>query len=148
LDEITSLMDQVIRSIWSTTMDLAPGRVPGDPEPRWTEPPLTASVDITGDWQGTVMITCQEALVRRFSGILFGLDPVKLELKDLEDSLAELVNIAGGNLKSCLGATCRLSLPLTGRGSGMGTVQDERTKRLSFICEGYPFLVTIMSVEK
>ena len=147
MDDLSPVLDQIIRSIWDTTLGLPIVRVPGDPVPSWTEPPLTASVEITGQWHGRVILSTPEALVHRIARHLFGSEPATLERSDLEDSLRELVNITGGNLKSCLPQPCHLALPVMVRPDEEKSPSLEpgasAACRLSFVCEEQPLMVTV-----
>jgi hypothetical protein len=107
-----SILDEVTRSIWSTAFGKSLDRVPGDPIPEWSQPPVAAAIDLRGDWNGTLSLSCDPALASRLAATLFGPERLDLGRSEWEDAIRELVNIVGGNLKSTLGPRCRLSIPL------------------------------------
>jgi chemotaxis protein CheX len=72
---------------------------------------LTFSVDVHGNWEGTVSLTCAarvgEEMTRRMLAMPEAEDVDPL---DLEDALGEVVNVIGGNVKSLVDG-CTLGLP-------------------------------------
>ncbi len=77
---------------------------------------LTACVQISGDWEGAVVVDCTEVLARRVTGSMFGLEPDGASPEDVLDAIGEVANVAGGNVKALLGAECALSLPTVTEG--------------------------------
>ena len=147
MDDLAPMLDRITRTVWTTALGLQIGRVPGDPLPSWDQPPISASIDIRGEWNGTVLLSAPEALIRRFARILFGPEPAELGRIELDDTLGELVNIIGGNLKSCLPSPCRLSLPVQVPAGGAPEASEGKgcsdLCRLSFVCEGQPLAVLV-----
>ena len=147
MDDLAPMLDRIARTVWTTALGLQIGRVPGDPLPFWEQPPLSASIDIRGEWNGTLLLSAPEALIRRFARILFGPEPAELGRAELEDTLGELVNIIGGNLKSCLPPPCQLSLPVQIPAGGAAEAPGGKGRsdvcRLSFVCEGEPLVVRV-----
>jgi chemotaxis protein CheX len=77
---------------------------------------MTAAVTITGGWEGAVSFTFPEPLCHRLAQDMFGLTADELTSGEICDAIGELANIAGGNVKGMIDATCQLSLPMVTEG--------------------------------
>jgi hypothetical protein len=140
MDDLNTVLEEVTRAVWGTTLGLPLVRVEGEPVPAWREPPMVASVDIEGDWNGTVTLACSPRLARQAALRMFGERAGEPTTDDVQDALGELANMTSGNLKSCLGARCRLSLPRAGAALKAPEPQE---RRRSFTCEGEAVLVIV-----
>lgn len=107
-------VEPIAKSVFSTMLSLELERLPAPPA-RF-EPKLQATVQITGNWLGSVTLLFTEtSIVRAAQAMLCaGNDPVSEP--DQRDVAAELVNMIGGNFKSLLQAPVHLSLPSTHSG--------------------------------
>ena len=82
----------------------------------WSTVPLgesdlvQASVDIHGDWSGTVTLEMAPSTAETAARTMLHLDTV--EVADVTDALGELVNMIGGNIKSLLPSGSTLGLPI------------------------------------
>ena len=82
----------------------------------WSTVPLEeadlvqASVDIRGDWTGTVTLEMAPTTAETAARTMLHLDEV--EDGDVTDALGELVNMIGGNIKSLLPSGSSLGLPI------------------------------------
>ncbi len=82
----------------------------------WAPAPLAepevmrASVDIRGEWDGTVTLEMSPAAALTAARTMLTLDEVGHE--DVLDALGELVNMIGGNIKSLLPSGSALGLPM------------------------------------
>lgn len=70
-----------------------------------------ASIAIEGAWNGAVVIACSQALARRAAAAMFGCPLAEVDEAAWRDTLNEVANIMGGNLKSLLPGPSRLGLP-------------------------------------
>lgn len=77
---------------------------------------VEASVDIFGDWTGTVTLEMTPATAETATRTMLQLDDLSedLDLADITDALGELVNMIGGNIKSLLPPGSVLGLPAVG----------------------------------
>jgi CheY-specific phosphatase CheX len=105
-DDVVQLASQ----IWETIL----GR-PLEPD---VNPPVgarpvaqVACVQITGGWCGAVIIDCDPALAREAAAKMFGMAPEKAAPGDMQDAVAEIVNMMGGHVKALFPEACALSLP-------------------------------------
>ena len=140
MDDLGPVLEEVTRAVWGTLLGFPLARVEGDPLPSWKEPPMVASVDIAGDWNGSVILACSPRLARRAALRMFGAQAVEPTADDLQDVLGELANMTSGNLKSCRGAHCRLSRPKAGAPS---QAPEAGGRRRSFECEGEAVVVMV-----
>ena len=78
---------------------------------------LTGAVYLAGSWRGAVLFECGHAEARHFTSQLMSL-PVPEEVNDdVRDTMGELANMIGGNLKSVLPHGVVLSMPSVVEGS-------------------------------
>jgi chemotaxis protein CheX len=109
-------------------------------------PTLTGCVQLTGAWDGSVLLYCTAELARRAAAVMFGMEPAEMSSEEIEDALGELANMTGGNVKALLPQPCEMSLPAVVEGIDYRVVVPG-SKVLSNIlldCEGEPFLVTLL----
>ena len=79
---------------------------------------ITASVQISGTFDGAVHLTCERDAAIEVAGRMFGRGASTLMDDEVRDALGELANMVAGNLKSRLSGRSRLSLPTVVEGSG------------------------------
>lgn len=77
----------------------------------------SATVHISGSWNGSVILSCSAALARRAAAAMFEVGVDDLDDEEVADALGELVNIIGGNLKCLLPEPSQLSLPTVSFGA-------------------------------
>ena len=100
---------QIVESIFATMMDLEVCAidVPWCP----AEDRLTSSVDLHGDWNGSVSVECNRHQACQFAGKFLRMEPPEAVDDDVRDVLGELANMIGGNIKSVIAANTHLSTP-------------------------------------
>jgi chemotaxis protein CheX len=81
---------------------------------------LIASVHLTGDWTGAVIVECSNGLACRLAGRYLSTDPPAAVDDVVRDVLGELANMLGGNLKCVLTHGIRISMPSVVDGSDCG----------------------------
>jgi chemotaxis protein CheX len=138
-------LQAILQSIWSAVlgMPLRPmAAAPAAPE----GPELTGCVQLTGWWEGAVILACPAALMRQAAARMFGSEPEQISDADMQDALAELTNIAAGNLKSLAAGPCQASLPTLVDGYRYRlTVLDSHVKAdLAFESEGHPVRLRLL----
>jgi len=77
----------------------------------------SATVHISGSWNGSVILSCSTALARKAAAAMFEIAEADLEDGEVADAFGELVNIVGGNLKCLLPEPSQLSLPTVSLGA-------------------------------
>ncbi len=80
---------------------------------------LVASVHIEGAWEGEVALVCSEGLAQHVAAHLFEMDLEEITIEEIKDTLQEISNIIGGNLKRLLPEPCHLLLPVVGYDENM-----------------------------
>ena len=107
---------------------------------------VTGCVHVTGDWEGAVTFECSEQLARRAAAMMFGLPEDGLGDAEVTDTVGELANMTGGNVKALLGGDCGLSLPSVsgGRDHHMAIPGASPLDRVVATCEGEPVVVTLL----
>lgn len=69
------------------------------------------NIDIMGLWSGSVMLEVDRDSLRRAAGAMFEVAPEAVTEFQMNDALAELTNMIGGNVKCLIDQPTRLSLP-------------------------------------
>ena len=100
----------IVQSILSTMLELDPIPCELSPAVKRSDA-VTGCVQISGEWQGAVVIQGSEALARSFAGSLFDESEESLSDDDLRDAFAEATNMIGGNIKGLVPSPSFLSIP-------------------------------------
>jgi CheY-specific phosphatase CheX len=137
---------EVVESVWSAMLGLelvpADHGYARDVESR----NLTGTVQITGEWQGAVMVDLPEKLARDAASAMFGMEPDELGEDEVLDALGEVANMIGGNVKGLIEGECKLSLPTIAEGGDfrVAVPGSSTSVLLVFDCEGKPFQVKLL----
>lgn len=98
---------EMTREIWTVLLsdegDLLTGGVDGGE--------VSATVSMTGAWNGTACLTCSRSAARRAARLMFDLPDDELTDQEIDDAMGELINVVGGNIKGILPGPTDLSLP-------------------------------------
>ena len=106
LDDIIAITQQV----WSSFLDLElTARPPGTAE--LATPALSATLRISGAWQGAVVLECTADHAAAAAAVMFSTAPGSASQEQARDALGELANVVAGNIKSLLPAPSALSMP-------------------------------------
>lgn len=102
---------RIVEMIWGSVLGMECVAVAEVPAP--AAGTMAACVQITGAWQAAVVLCCPEAFAAAAAAAMFGSPAEDATATDMQDALAELVNMIGGNLKGVLETpdACQLSLP-------------------------------------
>lgn len=146
LQGYSGVVEQIVENVFQTMMaiEVHSSDAPWPPK----QGLITASISLTGAWKGAVLIECglQDAFL--FSSRMVGGDPVSELNDDVRDTLGELANMVGGNLKSILPAGVELSLPsvVWGTNYTVGICHAGRARRWVFSGEEATFGVIVVEV--
>jgi len=66
----TEALGQIVTDIWTSMLGF-PVEARGEPMDVNGTRHLSASVQISGGWEGTVLVSCPEALAQRVAGVMF-----------------------------------------------------------------------------
>jgi len=103
------IVSQLAQDIWAALLC-----EDGILEVRPEEPPgrvLVATTEISGQWNGTVCLSCSRTAALHATATMFGTEEDELTEADIVDALGELVNVVGGSMKSLVPGPSVLSLP-------------------------------------
>jgi CheY-specific phosphatase CheX len=107
----------------------------------------TATVGFVGEWRGAVLVRCGIPTAEKLTRRLFKLDTISAE--DVADSMGELANMIGGNLKSVLPPGVMLSVPNVALGGDLAVriCGGNESKTTFYRCEAGIFEVTLVRTE-
>jgi chemotaxis protein CheX len=96
--------------VWASFVD---GAIYPDPAAaeREAEEQVVASVAISGEWNGHVLVGATPVAARKIAAAMFDMTPESVSDDDLADAFGEIANILGGNVKGLLPEPSVLSLP-------------------------------------
>ena len=78
---------------------------------------LTGCIQISGAWQGAVILQSSERFARQAASQMLSLTEEDVTLADMQDVMAEITNMIGGNIKSQVPGPSYLSLPCVTAGN-------------------------------
>ncbi len=135
-------LHRITVDIWSTVFDIDVESA--ETTDRVAGRSLTGTVQITGDWNGAVMVECSDRLARHATATMFGMEIDEVTEEDVHDTVGEIANMTGGNLKSLLPGSCQLSLPTVTSGVDYEhSVRGSRVvERVAFDAAGESLVVT------
>jgi len=139
------MLTEIVKSVFLTMMDLelscseTPWHPGGDR--------LTSFVQLTGEWNGAVMVECSRHQACLFAGRILAMDPPATVDDDVRDVLGELANMIGGNMKCGMTSGVRLSMPtvLDGSDYELHVCGSQLSERLTFQCADGQFWITVLS---
>jgi chemotaxis protein CheX len=102
-------LETVVASVFTTMMGLEV-RPSMEPCPGLAGM-LTASVYLTGEWNGAISVHIEPAQACAFSGRFLGVPAEDTVSDDVRDVVGELANMIAGNLKCTLAPGIRVSVP-------------------------------------
>jgi chemotaxis protein CheX len=136
---------QLTATIWDAMLGLTLERESSGATANY--PRSTAScIQITGAWNGAILLDCPVDIARQAAAIMFSRDIADVTVSDLQDAVAELVNMIGGNFKALLPETCYLSLPAVVEGGDYSTriPGSKVLGRLAFNCQGHAMSIAVL----
>lgn len=138
------MLADIVQSVFVTMMDLEVS--PGDLEWQPAGDRLTSSVQLTGDWNGSVLLECSQHQACEFAGRILAMDAPEAVDDDVRDVIGELANMIGGNMKSGMGNGIRLSMPTVVDGDyDLHVCGSKVQDRLTFQCSEGHFWITVLS---
>lgn len=75
------------------------------------EAECAASISIEGAWNGAVIVACSRKLARQAAATMYSCPVSEIDDASWRDTLNEVANIMGGNLKALLPGPSSLGLP-------------------------------------
>ena len=142
-------IQQYTHLVCSILLDFEIHPLPGTFEQSSTDT-ISGSVQITGKWNGAIMLSLPSALVNTLTEKMFSLEPGKASVEDKKDAIGEMVNMIGGNIKALLPDPSTLSTPLLAfEGHSLQFPSTKVVTHCHFECQGKPFAISLFErVEK
>jgi chemotaxis protein CheX len=142
--ELSTELVSIVAEVWESFML-------GDLEVRPLEPAASglvtcATVCLSGAWEGVLMVECDAEVAMALSCTLLGVDPGEASELDVADTLGEIANVVGGNLKNVLPGPTLLSLPVVARSMSPSFVKDaHEVSNVAFGWDGGSLRVIVWS---
>lgn len=136
---------EIVESIWDTMLGPVVTRDCSDDTMRESAR-LTASVQISGTFHGTVLFLATERFARWATALMLAVPENSLAAADVDDAVGELCNILAGGVKSLVPSPSSISLPRVMRDSQCVAYDPcmKMTGQLHFTCEGQPLEVRVL----
>lgn len=103
------VIEEIVQNIYSTMLNIE--LIRGETPTPSDADQLMSSVQITGEWLGSVVLALSPELACNTAESMLGLPAGTANEDDMREVVAELANMVGGNLKSLLPGPSYLSLP-------------------------------------
>lgn len=116
-------IEEISQSIFSTMLGIDLLRT--DAQENDLPQSLQAAIHIAGAWTGCVVISLSDGVSHYAAANLLGVEQTDISEEDVKDTVTELANMVGGNLKSLLPGPSYLSLPSLIQGHELGLRQKE-----------------------
>jgi chemotaxis protein CheX len=136
---------EAVRAIWTVQLglEIADAVLTADELQGDT---VTASVNIHGDFTGSVLLRGSRALVRRAAEVMFVSHGGPVTDDDQRDVAGELANVIAGNLKALVPGHSSISLPTVIEGSAYSvhSLDASASREVGFTVDGEPMVVTVV----
>lgn len=126
---------EVANAVWDAMLGMEIYEM--DPETKLADGPfITATVLITGAFEGGVTLVLPSAVGSQLAALMFGMEADEVSPEEMTDAVGELANMVGGNLKALVPAPAKLSLPSVAVGDHY-TVSFPGTQVTSHVAVGF-----------
>lgn len=134
------ILTEVTKTVFETMLGLA---VEGPLDAPALASGHQVAIDITGQWNGALVLTVPETLATLIAAALLGGAADTLTSDDVLDAMSELANMIGGNVKSIIPGPNELSLPRR----QLGQRHADGSHSLSFQSSGLPFALHVVRAQ-
>jgi chemotaxis protein CheX len=138
------MLARTVGSVFITMLglDVSPSKIPRRPAGDL----LTSYVQLSGDWNGAVMLECTRRQACHFAGLILSTAAPDTVDDDVRDVLGELANVIGGNMKCGMSTAAQLSMPtvMEGGHDDLQIFGSNARERLTFQSSEGNFWVTIL----
>jgi chemotaxis protein CheX len=139
-------LQDIAERTWSSYLDLD-----GDSPLLLAEhdavPELTASVSVTGAWDGHIAINCSLPAARYIAATMLALEHGDVTTDDILDATGELANVLGGSVKTLLPQPSVLSLPQVVLGNRLHFPGTRTVRHLTGLWHDEPILINVQHFE-
>ena len=102
--DLRDVVDQIWESVFNLTLESVE-QEPASKDPRF----LTGCIQISGSWDGALVLRCSYLLAREFTATMLGIEEPADE--DIADALGELTNLTTGATQALLPTPSELTPP-------------------------------------
>lgn len=106
---------EVVNAVWQSMLGMEAYDLGPDAELE-EGPFITATVLITGAFEGGVTLQLSSIVGRTLAASMFGMETDEVSADECIDAVGELANMVGGNLKALVPQPAKLSLPSVAEG--------------------------------
>ena len=131
------------RELWETALGL--NLADGAAQPGPDENVLRSYVNVSGEWEGSVVVECSAAITQHAAAMMFGTDSDDMSSDDLQDALNELTRLVGKRIQSHLPGAGKLSAPKPLKGTELSAMRGLEEVELN--CEGRPVKISVFQSE-
>ncbi|MEO7125785.1 MAG: chemotaxis protein CheX [Nakamurella sp.] len=104
-------LGEIVEQVWSSFLDGEIISMPGEDAPPAHNQQMVASVSISGDWTGHLMIVTGKDCAELIASNMFQMEPDEISTAEVADAIGEIANMVGGSVKGMVGVAAALSLP-------------------------------------
>jgi len=139
--QILSLSQQ----LWNDHLGLRVSPLEG-PGQEVDERTWSSCINISGAWQGALMLECPESIVRHAAVMLFASDGEETTTEDIEDALKELSVMMGKRMRQVLPEATKLSRPSIVNEPDRKVILESLSELtdLHLSCEGRPVRISLL----
>lgn len=119
LDHLEGAVADIVDSIFAGTLGIPVSPTHTSPIRALDESVFSGVVQISGAWQGAVAVRVTQGLAREAAVAMMSIPVDSLALADIQDTVGELANMTGGNIKALLPEPCFLGLPVVATGADL-----------------------------
>ena len=119
MDTVETQIGQIAQDVWLSMLGVEIQPAPPDAAIDASVRSMSGCVHISGAWEGSVVLSCVAELAHQATEAMFGLEPGAASTEEVHDTIGELANMIGGNVKALFPAPSQLSLPSVSEGTGL-----------------------------
>lgn len=140
-------IELVVRNIWEIAIGLEIEPTSATERPVGSRGFRTGFIQIAGAWEGVISCITSESLLLQAAAKMFSAPPESLTTEQLHDTLGELTNMIGGNLKALLPEPSYLCLPavIEGTDYAVHVPTTDPMMEVAFQCGTQPFTVQVLA---
>lgn len=134
----------VVTSVFENMLGVPAGLSADNVEPM-SDVSVVSCVQISGTWNGAVVLEFTEVLAKRIAVLMFGSPANEATPAEICDAVGELANMIGGALKMLIPEPAQISLPAVTQGGHLrlSILGGAQPHRLEYACEGMVFQIRI-----
>ena len=138
-------INEIVTDIWTAMLGF-PIQARSEPASGVEASTISARVTVTGEWDGSLVLNCPEALSREVATAMLQVEGEELTLGSVFDAVGEVANMTAGNVKNLIPGLCRLTTPTVTDEADLSVPDDESAKvfEASFDCGTEAFSVVIL----